>query len=387
MIQRQITSELKLLMKEYPVVTITGPRQAGKTTLAKSTYPYFSYCNLESPENRELAQKDAKAFFNRFKPPLILDEVQYVPELLSYIQVISDEKNENGLFIVTGSQQLLLNEKITQSLAGRAALLTLLPLTIHELKSHHIQLDRDQYLFKGFMPRIYDKNQDSTKAYRNYLQTYIERDLRQLIQIKDLSLFEVFIKLLAGRVGQLVNLSMLSNEVGVSSKTLNEWLSILEASYMVYRLRPYYENFGKRMIKSSKIYFTDVGLLRYLLGIHAEEQISRDPLFGQIFENLVVVELLKYKLNKGEDPNLYFYRDSNHSEVDVVYQSGRQLIPIEIKSAMTFNKNFAKGIHYFQKITPKATKGFIIYSGDLVFESEDYTVLNFEDTGQVFEKD
>ena len=384
MINRLITSELKLLMKEYPVVTITGPRQAGKTTLAKSTYPDYTYCNLESPEIRALAQKDAKAFFSQFKPPLIIDEIQHVPELLSYIQVMTDEKKENGLFIITGSQQLLLNEKISQSLAGRTALLTLLPLSIKELKMHGVQMDRDQYIFKGFLPRIYDQNQDSTRAYRNYFQTYIERDLRQLIQIKDLSLFEVFLKLLAGRVGQLINLSMLANEVGVSSKTLNEWLSILEASYIVYRLRPYYENFGKRMIKSSKIYFTDVGLLRYLLGINTESQISRDPLFGQIFENLVIIELLKHQLNKGEEPNLYFYRDSNHTEVDVIHQAGRQLIPIEIKSAMTFNKNFVKGVSYFQKLSPKATKGYVIYSGDLVFDSDDYSVLNFVDVYKIF---
>ena len=384
LIDRKIETELKNVMKEYPVVTITGPRQSGKTTLAKKVYPHFNYCNLEFPDVRLLAEEDPRAFFKLYKAPLIIDEIQRVPHLLSYIQGIVDQENSNGMFLLTGSQQLQLNEAISQSLAGRNALLTLLPFSIQELKLSNISLSRDELIYKGFLPRIYSEDQNPTRAYRNYLQTYIERDLKQIAQINNLSEFNTFLKLLAGRVGQVLNLNSLSNDVGVSSTTLKAWLNILEASYIVFKIYPYFENFGKRMIKSPKIYFTDVGLVSYLLGIENSSQISRDPLIGGLFENMVVLESIKCRYNQGFDHQLYFYRDNKKNEVDLIYKKQNQLIPIEIKSAMTFNKNFVKGVSYFQKLSPKATIGYVIYSGDLVFDSDDYSILNFVDTFKAF---
>lgn len=385
MIKRSLIKELKILLKEFPIVTILGPRQAGKTTLAKSFLKGYQYSNLEDPSVRNFAKEDPKAYLAQFKSKVILDEIQRVPELLSYIQLIVDEEKKNGRFILTGSHQLQLQESVSQSLAGRTALLNLFPFSISELTQAHIEFDSfEEYCFNGFLPRIHDQSVRPTTAYSNYYRTYVERDVRQLINLKDMSLFDKFIKLLAGRVGQLMDFSRLANDVGVEAKTIKNWLSILEASFIIHKLPPYFENFGKRIIKSPKYYFTDVGLLCFLLGIEKKEQISRDPLVGNIFENLVVIECLKKRYNQGQISNLYFFRDSNGNEVDVVYQSGRSLIPIEIKSASTFNTKFSKGIHHFQKTTKKAVDGYIIYSGDMTPKTESYSVLHFKNTGLIF---
>ena len=259
MIKRNIENELQQLLKEYPIVTILGPRQAGKTTLAKTALKKHAYCNLELPENREFAEKDPKAFLKQFKSSVILDEIQRVPHLLSYIQVRVDENQINGEFVLTGSHQLELNEAITQSLAGRAGILKLLPLSISELNNEGIFFNSfEEYAFQGFLPRIYDHHQRPEQAYSNYYQTYVERDVRLLINLKNTSLFEKFIKLLAGRVGQLFDYNSLANDVGVDAKTIRNWLSILEASYIIFKLPPYYENFGKRVVKSPKYYFVDI---------------------------------------------------------------------------------------------------------------------------------
>jgi predicted AAA+ superfamily ATPase len=383
-IKREIEGELVGLMKEYPVVTLTGPRQTGKTTLARSTFSKFSYCNLEKPEIRNLAENDVNALFDAYPPPAIIDEIQRVPQLLSHIQSIVDEKKENGLFLLTGSHQLTLNQEVTQTLAGRTALLTLLPFTISELNQYNISYDRDRQIYTGFLPRIYDQKQNPTKTYRNYLQTYIERDLRLLLKVKDLRLFENFLYLLAGRTGQLVNLSSIANDLGVSSETLRHWLSILEASFIVFLLYPYYENFGKRIIKSSKIYFIDPGLAAYLLGIENASQVARDPLLGGLFENMVIMEAVKHRLNKGLDPKLFFYRDNNDNEIDLLYKKHNTLIPIEIKAAKTFNEHLTKGIHFMRKISKKTAEGYLIYAGDLTFKSDAYSVLHFSDTKRVF---
>lgn len=383
-IKREIENELANLMKEYPVVTLTGPRQSGKTTLAKSTFPGFSYCNLEKPDVRTLAQNDANALLETFYPPVIIDEIQRVPQLLSHIQSIVDENKQNGLFLLTGSHQLTLNQEVTQTLAGRTALLTLLPFTISELSQYQINYDRDKQIYSGFLPRIYDQKQNPTKAYRNYLQTYIERDLRQLLKVKDLRVFENFLYLVAGRIGQLTNLSSIANDLGVSSESLRHWLSILEASFIIFLLYPYYENFGKRIIKSPKIYFTDPGLAAYLLGIINASQVARDPLLGGLFENMVIMETVKHRFNKGLDPNLFFFRDSNGNEVDLIYKKHNTLIPIEVKAAKTFNEHLTKGIHYMHKISPKAGKGYLIYAGDLAFKTDSYEVLNFSNTKKIF---
>jgi len=321
LIDREIEAELLQLLKEYPVVTLLGPRQAGKTTLAKKLMPVagYAYCNLELPENRELATHDPKAFLRQFRGKVVLDEIQRVPLLLSYIQARVDEHQVNGEFVLTGSHQLELKAAIGQSLAGRTAILHLLPLSIAELTQADIRFDRfEAYAFHGFLPRIYDRKQRPTRAWSNYYQTYVERDVRLLINLKDASLFEKFIKLLAGRVGQILNLSSLAGDVGVDAKTIRQWLSILEASFIIFKLPPYYENFGKRVIKSPKYYFIDVGLLVFLLGIEHPDQITRDPLVGGIFENMVVIELLKARLNRGAMANLYYYRDSNGNEIDLL---------------------------------------------------------------------
>ncbi len=385
LIKREIQKELISVFEDYPVVTITGPRQAGKTTLVRMAFPDINYCNLEDPEIKTLAKNDPKAFFSRYKTPLIIDEIQRVPELLSYIQVIVDENNTNGLFLLTGSHQLSLDAAVSQSLAGRTALLRLLPFSISELKSGNITLDRDTYLIKGFLPRIYNNNLNPFKAYRNYFQTYVERDVRQLLQVKNLSNFENFIRLLAGRVGQVLNLNSLSGDLGVSSTTLSEWLSVLESSFIVFRLFPYYENFGKRIIKAPKLYFTDTGFVSYLLGIDTPQQVARDPLIGGLFENLVVMEAVKTRLNKGLDPNIFYFRDNNRNEVDIIFKKQRKLIPVEIKSAMTFNNNLLKGIQYFQRISERSDKGYLVYAGDFVFRTDNVEVVNFTDINKIFE--
>jgi len=381
MIKREIESELLELSAQYPVVTVIGPRQSGKTTLVKKVFPNYSYCNLEHPETRHLADSDINAFFHLYKPPVIIDEIQNQPELLSIIQVMVDESGVNGQFILTGSHQLSLGQAISQSLAGRNALLTLLPFSISEIMSFQTDCEREPLIHTGFMPRIYDQNQDPVKTYRNYFQTYIQRDVRQMVNVKNIKLFEHFMRMLAGRIGQLLNLNSLSNDLGVSSTTLSQWLSILEASFIVYRLYPYYENLGKRLVKSPKIYFTDVGLASYLIGIENASQVNRDPLLGNLFENLVVMEAVKCRLNKGLDTNLYFYRDSNQNEVDLLFIRRGQIIPIEIKAAMTYNEKLLKGIKYFQKLYPE--KGYLIYSGKMEFINENIEIINFIDTKKI----
>lgn len=383
MIKRKIQQELAKLAQEYKVVTITGPRQSGKTTLARMQFPDYTYVNLEEPETRQLAERDAKEFLKRYSVPIIIDEIQRLPMLLSYIQVECDKSNIKGQYILTGSHQPALKAEISQSLAGRTAILQLLPLSIKELTEAGIQLDRDEYLFKGFMPQLYEENIDITRFYRNYYMTYVERDARQLVNIRNFSSFEVFIKLLAGRVGQLVNLNSLAGDVGVSSSTLGEWLSILEASYIVFRLPPYFENFGKRLIKTPKLYFTEVGLVAYLLDLENPGMVTRDPLMGNLFENMVIVEALKARYNAGKDAGLYFFRDSNGLEIDLLQSANRKLYPMEIKAARTYNSDFAINIKKFERLNDKTAGGSVIYSGDNVQKIGNIQLLNFVDTADI----
>jgi len=385
MIHRAITDELLALTNEYPVVTILGPRQAGKTTLAQKALPNYAYSNLESPETRELAQKDPKAYLAQFPSRTIIDEIQRVPELLSYIQVIVDQEQQNGRFILTGSHQLQVREAITQSLAGRTAILNLLPLSISELASAGIHFDSfEEYAFHGFLPRIYDQSMRPTTAYSNYYQTYVERDVRQLIHLKDMTLFEKLLRLLAGRVGQLIDYSSLANDVGVDAKTIRNWMSILEASFLLFRLPPYCNNFGKRVIKTPKVYFTDVGFLCFLLNIRKPEQVTRDPLVGGIFENLVVIECLKARYNRGEMPDLYFFRDSNGNEVDLVWQEGRTLAAAEIKSASTFSMALLQGLRRLRSVAPAFSKGFLVYNGAAQELSDGTLVRHFTQVEKLF---
>ena len=385
MIKRDIEPVVLKAARDFPVVTLIGPRQSGKTTLVKAIFPNHTYCNLENPETRALAQNDPKSFFAQFLAPLVIDEVQRVPELLSWIQVFSDESGKNGEYILTGSHQLRLHEAVSQSLAGRTAILRLLPFSMNELsRITEEPLNKENVMLKGFLPRIYDHKQEPLDAYRNYFQTYVERDVRQLVNLRNLVQFEHFIKLLAGRVGQLLNLSSLANEVGVSSMTLKEWVSILEASFVIYRLPPYYRNFGKRLVKTPKLYFVETGLAAWLLGIETPEQILRDPLHGGLFENLVVMDALKTRLNAGRDPSLYFWRDGNGHEVDLVFERQRHLIPVEIKSSMTWHGDFAKNIKWMQKSLPDIDSGHIVYAGDLFPQTDAYSVHSFKKSAPIF---
>jgi len=384
MIKREIEKELITLSRQYPVITITGPRQAGKTTLVRMVFPNYNYCNLEHPEVREIAITDPKALFSIYKSPVIIDEIQRVPQLLSYIQVMVDAGSEKGSYVLTGSNQLSLNESVSQSLAGRTALLQLLPLSIKELIDAGIDYNRDVLMTSGFLPGVHNNKLNPYKAYRNYFQTYVERDLKQLIKVRELIHFENFMRLLAGRVAQVLNLHSISNDLGVSSTTLAQWLSVLEASFLVMRIYPYYDNFGKRVIKSPKLLFTEPGLVSYLLGIESSNQISSHPLLGQLFENMVIMDAVKTRLNRGVDHNLFFYRDNNRNEVDIIFKSGRSLIPIEIKSAMTYNDDLLKNIRFFQKTVPASKKGYLIYSGELSFTKGDIEIINFRNCYKIF---
>jgi uncharacterized protein len=379
MFKRDIELELKELAAGYPIVTVIGPRQSGKTTLVQHAFPQKPYANLEALDTRELALRDPRGFLDQYPEGAILDEIQKASELLSYIQVIVDQKKTKGMFVLTGSHQLELHQAVTQSLAGRTALLTLLPMSLHELMEAHFDPSIDEVLMKGGYPRIYKDELDPTKAYRNYFQTYVERDLRQLINVKDLMQFDRFVRILAGRIGQILNMEEIGGEIGLSAKTVKEWISILEASFIVFRLQPYFENFGKRIIKSPKLYFTDTGLAVYLLGIENETQMNRDPLRGYLFENLVLLELMKARFNRGLDPQLYYYRDTQKKEVDLIYKSGHDLIPIEIKSSKTFNSEFLETIHHFQSFTQgRSSKGYLIYAGEQEQQIHSVQLLNYK---------
>jgi len=379
MIYRTITKELLTQLREYPVVTVIGPRQAGKTTLVRNVLPDYSYVSLEDPENRQLANDDPKAFLKR-SGKTIFDEVQRTPHLLSYLQGIVDEEGTNGRFVLTGSHQLELRAAITQSLAGRTGILHLLPLSIGELHDAKISFDDfESYIVQGFLPRVYDQHQRPRTAYANYYQTYVEKDVRQLIQLKDVSLFEKFIKLLAGRVGQIINYQSLSNDVGVGAPTIKQWLSILEASFIIFKLPPYYKNFGKRVIKSPKYYFTEIGLLAYLLGIEKNTQVSRDPLVGNIFENLAVIEVLKSRYNQGRNAELYYFRDSNGNEIDLLCKTGDGLVGVEIKSASTWNSSFSKSLTNFSESNEKLAGRIVVYSGSRIDLSSGVQVRSYKD--------
>lgn len=335
---------------------------------------------------RLLAEQDPRAFLKRFAPPVIIDEVQRVPDLLSYIQVAVDEKrNVRGEYILTGSQQFGLRAAISQSLAGRTALLRLLPFSMKELSEAGIRMDRDEYLFRGFMPRLYEDDLSPSVLYAQYYQTYVERDVRQIANIRNIIAFETFIRLLAGRVGQVVNLSDLANSTGVSSTTLAEWLSILEASFIIFRLPPYFENFGKRLVKSPKVYFCEPGLAAWLLGATEPRHIGAGPFLGGLFENLVVVEALKSRFNRGLESNLYFWRDNNGVEADLLVAEHGSVVPIEIKAAMTFSKDFVRTLSLLKKTSSKVRPGYVLYSGDLESEFIEDRFLNFTNTDDIFE--
>jgi predicted AAA+ superfamily ATPase len=362
-VQRIVETKCLELFSKYPAITVTGPRQSGKTSLVRHTFPNLPYVNLESREDRLYAQEDPNGFLQRFPDGAVLDEIQNVPDLSSWIQVVVDNRGKNGLFVLTGSRQFEVMEAVSQSLAGRTAMIRLLPFALEELSA---RVDIDQLLLKGFYPRIWDQQLNPVQALSDYITTYVERDLRKISQIHDLLLFEKFLGLCAGRIGQILNVSSLANDAGISHVAASQWITILEASYIVYRLKPYYANIGKRLVKSPKLYFYDVGLAARLLGIEQPEHVGKHPLRGNLFENLVVMESLKYRYNRVMPDNLFFFRDSKGNEIDLLILAGGFPIPVEIKSGQTLNPDYFKGFAYFDSLFPDSPhqgKGVLVYGG------------------------
>jgi len=367
MFDRDLELHLAKISDNYKIITIMGPRQSGKSTLAKKFYTSYDYCSLEDPDNKDRAVNDPKGFLQSKKENTILDEIQRVPDLLSYLQTIVDDKSDNRKWVLTGSNSLLMSEKISQSLAGRSRIITCLPLSFNEIPKKLKSTELDQNIFTGGYPRIYDENLQANIWCSDYIQTYIEKDLRQMLNIVDLSVFEKFLSLLAGRVGNLLNFSSFTNDVGVSHSTASSWLSVLEASYITFRLPPHFKNFSKRIIKSPKCYFWDTGLLCSLLRINNFDQLFTHPLKGAIFENWVISEYSKKYYNLGLRPPLYFWRDQSGHEIDIVIDKSTHLYPIEIKSSSTFNPNFIKNINWFNDLQ-EFSQGEVIYGGTDSYE-------------------
>ena len=386
-INRTIETVLMTYADSYPVITITGPRQSGKTTLCRKVFPHKPYANLESPDIRQFAVDDPRGFLAQYPDGAILDEIQRAPDLVSYIQPIVDEDKREGLFILTGSQQFEVSNAINQSLAGRTALIKLLPFSIEEIQSAFSFSSTDHLLYSGFYPRIWDKQLNPTQVLGDYFETYVERDLRQLITVKDLNLFHRFIKLCAGRVGQLMNINSLANDTGISHTTAGNWLSILEVSYIIFLLQPYHKNISKRLVKSPKLYFYDVGLAAFLIDIENEKQIARDPLRGNLFENMVITEALKYRFNQGKKSNLYFYRDSKGNEVDLLMINGPDIFPIEIKAGMTITREYFKGLNHFIKTFPEFVPNGsgLVYGGVEKQKRTDVSIVPFNCLNDLFQ--
>ncbi len=384
MIVRDITKELKESAQEYPVVTVFGPRQSGKTTLVRMTFPRKPYYSFEDPDIRLATETDPRGFLSRVPEGAVLDEVQRVPQVLSYIQGIVDRTRKPGMFILTGSHQPEVHQAVSQTLAGRTAVLTLLPFSLPEIRGYKAEWDAFDLIYTGAFPRVHEEGLKPARFFNGYIQTYVERDVRALISLKDLRPFQHFLTLLAGRIGQVVNYTSLSNDVGVSATTVKNWISVLKASFVVFEVPPFFENVGKRVIKSPKIYFSDTGLAVHLLGIETADQARRDPQRGGLYENLVILEFLKARVNRGQRPELYFYRDTHGNEVDLVLRRGGTLIPIEIKSAATFTPDFLKGIERFRStLVRRSTGGFVLYDGRERLTVKATKVLNPIAHGQV----
>lgn len=366
MIKRIISEKLKKLALKFPVVSVIGPRQSGKTTLVKSVFPKSNYISLEDPDTREFASKDPRGFLATYNKSVIIDEAQRVPELFSYIQTIVDKKKTAGQFILTGSQNILLHHHISQTLAGRVAILKLLPFSLQELEKSVYKLKQsEEYIIKGFYPRIYDKKIAPADWYPNYIQTYVERDLRLIKNISDLMTFQKFLKMCAGRIGQILNLSSLGNDCGITHNTAKDWISILESSYIIFLLKPYHKNFNKRLMKMPKLYFYDTGLACSLLGIQNKAQLNTHYLKGSLFESFILSEMFKNAFNKGIEPNYYYWRDKVGHEIDCIAEKADKTLQIEIKSGKTIADDYFAGLKYWAKLTKKGGKdSYLIYNGD-----------------------
>lgn len=378
----RLTQELVLkLARGFPIVAITGPRQAGKTTLARLSFPERAYVSLEDPEQREFAHNDPRGFLNRFEHGAIIDEAQRCPDLFSYLQTLVDSHQVMGEFILTGSQHFGLHSGISQSLAGRVGLVQLLPFAMTELADANLLPDRlDKLLWTGGYPPLYDRPLSPELWFPNYVSTYIERDVHQLLAVRDLDLFQRFIRLCAARTGQLLNLSSLANDCGISHVTAREWLNVLEASYITMRLPPYHRNFGKRLVKTPKLYFLDTGLAVWLLGIHDARTLNTHAQRGALFENLVITEMIKQRFNQGQPMNLFFWRDNIGHEVDLLFERGEQLQAVEIKSGATFNNDWLTAMRKWLGFAGNsAREPWIIYGGSDSYQRQGARVIAWSD--------
>lgn len=366
MIPRQAAPVLQKLALGYPILAITGPRQAGKTTLAQTTFPDKRYLSLEDPDQRAFAEEDPRAFLARLPQGAILDEAQRCPALFSYLQTRVDAEKKMGQFVLTGSQQFGLLSNITQTLAGRVGMVQLLPFSLQEMQQGELAIhDLDDLMWRGMYPPVHDRQLAPEQWYANYLVTYVERDVRQLIEVQNLSLFQRFIKLCAARCGQLLNLSSLASDCGVSHKTVRAWISVLEASYVVFLLQPHHQNFGKRLVKTPKLYFVDTGLAAFLLGIRDPQHLSIHSARGALFENFVISELLKRRYNQGLPSNLFFWRNNAGDEVDLLIERGEQLIPVEIKSGQTLTSDFLAGLQKWMRLAGETCLApRLVYGGE-----------------------
>jgi len=361
-IPRIITAKSQELLKKFPIISITGPRQAGKTTLIQNIFSDKPYISLEDPDMREFALSDPRSFLEKYSDGCILDEVQKVPELFSYLQTFVDQDKKLGKFILSGSQNFLLNENISQSLAGRVGILRLSTFSIEE-----INVSLQDNMFRGGYPPLYDlkRNLEPKDWFWNYIETYLERDVRNIINVSNLRTFQTFLKICAGRVGQVINYSNIANDCGITQNTVKSWLSLLESSYIIFFLPPYYKNFKKRLTKSPKIYFYDTGLLSYLLGIRSKDQIDIHFAKGHIFESFVFSEIMKFFYNRGIRPDIYFFRDKNGNEVDGILEYNTKIYPIEIKAGKTISQDYFKGLNFFSKISKNPLKNnYLIYAGN-----------------------
>ena len=387
MIKRDIANKILEVKDKMPVICVTGPRQSGKTTLVKYLFPNYKYYNLEFPEHRQFAQTDAIGFLSNIEQGIIVDEIQRVPELLSFIQYFVDEKKLNGKVIITGSQNILLMQSVSQTLAGRVALFTLLPFSISELEGTSFEENEyERYMVKSFFPRIYDENLDVNIWLQDYINTYIERDVRQITAVKDLSLFTSFLRLCAGHIGQIVNYSTFSNNLGVDVKTVKAWMSVLETSFIIFLQQPYYKNFSKRIIKSPRLFFYDAGLACNLLGISTVLDFMNHYLKGGLFESFIISDLHKTIFNRKLNKKIYYFRDSHGNEVDSLIEFPEQLKAIEIKSGKTISTDFFKGFKYFDKlVNQEAQKNFLVYGGENVQQRSVAAVVGWKHLNLIFE--
>lgn len=385
MVPREAAATVKRLARGFPMVAVVGPRQSGKTTLVRHAFAERPYVSLEDPDQREFATSDPRGFLARYPDGAVLDEAQRCPQLFSYLQGRVDQDGRMGLFILTGSHQFLLLEGVSQSLAGRVAVVVLLPFSLRELSAAgKVPATVEDLLFRGMYPPVHAREVDPRVWYANYVATYLERDVRLMLNVRDLDAFQRFVRLCAARTGQLLNLSALATDAGITHNTARAWLSVLQASYVVHLLAPHHASFGKRLIKAPKLYFLDPGLASWLLGIQEASQLQLHPYRGALFESWVVAELLKRRFNQALSPNLYFWRDRAGHEVDVVIDRGDRLVPVEVKSGRTVTPDYFAALEDWRRIAgPRAGRGWVVYAGDEPQQREAATVLPWHRLGDL----